>query len=81
MSGIKLTDEQRDELEALAQVNKVLKSRSFIMRFHWRGGYSKLVRSGLVEWMDPPEGFDKRRFAGIQITAKGRKAISQHMEA
>lgn len=72
MSGnAKLTDEQREELEALDHINKII-GKSFIMRFHWREGYQSLVRRGLVKWTAPPRGFDRRRFAGIQITAKGR---------
>lgn len=66
-----LTEYQRDELTALAHINLVLGRKSFIMRCHWRQGYASLVRRGLVKWTSPPKGFDKRRFAGIKITAKG----------
>lgn len=72
----KLIDEQHEELDALAHINKVLGRKSFIMRFHWREGYASLVRRGLVKWTSPPKGFDRRRFAGIHITAKGLSAVT-----
>lgn len=71
-----LSDEQREELDALAHINKVLGRDSFIVRSHWREGYGSLVRRGLVRWRAPPKGFDRRRFAGIHITAKGLAALS-----
>jgi hypothetical protein len=70
-----LSDEQREELDALAHINKVLGRKSFIMRSHWHTGYASLVRRGLVRWTSPPKGFDRRRFAGIHITARGRAAL------
>lgn len=73
---ISLTDSEREELDALAHINKVLGHDSFIMRFHWRQGYGRLVRRGLVRWRAPPKGFDRRRFAGIHITARGKAALS-----
>jgi hypothetical protein len=78
MAGkVKLSETDREELDALAHINKVLGRDSFIMRFHWREGYGRLVRRGLVRWRAPPKGFDRRRFAGIHITAKGRAALAE----
>jgi hypothetical protein len=36
------------------------------------------VRKGLVAWGDPPKGFTKKRFAGIEITEKGRALLREH---
>lgn len=71
-----LSAEDRDELEALAWMNDTFKGPSFQWRGNWRNGYASLVRRGLVTWGDPPRGFDKRRFAGAAVTAKGRAAIA-----
>lgn len=76
-----LTDFEREELNALAHINKVLRRDSFIMRCHWRQGYGRLVRRGLVRWRAPPKGFDRRRFAGIHITAKGKAALARTSNA
>ena len=70
-----LSAEQLEELGALKRVNDALGHRSFIMRNHWRNGYAALVRGGYVRWCDPPPGFDKKRFAGIIILPKGRRAL------
>ena len=70
-----LTQEDKEELRALMEVNDAIKGPSFLMRSHWRGRYRKLVCGGLVLWGDPPEGFDRKKFAGTTITAKGREAI------
>ena len=70
-----LTTDEICELDALDSINRVLRRDSFIARHYWREGYSRLVRLGLVIWRDPPKGFSRRRFAGIRITAKGRRAI------
>lgn len=70
-----LTKAQRGELQALSEVNAVV-GKSFIMRCHWHeSGYRGLVRAGLVEWGDPPASFDKKRYAGTQITQAGRDAL------
>lgn len=74
---ITLTDEERAELSALAHVNDIMKGPSFLLRGHWRwSGYGRFVRNGLVLWGDPPDGFDRRQFAGTTITDKGRELIA-----
>jgi hypothetical protein len=73
-----LTDEQREELSALASINKALGRKSFIARRHWHeSGYASLVRRGFVRWTSPPKGFDKKRFAGTHITPAGRAALQK----
>lgn len=32
--------------------------------------------TGLVKWTDPPKGFRKTVFAGVEITDKGRALLS-----
>lgn len=74
---MKLTKAQREELFALKETNDVV-GQSFLMRRHWHeSGYSSLVRRGLVAWGDPPAGFDKRMFAGVEITEAGREALRE----
>lgn len=71
-----LTERDREELSALAEANDALGGPSFIARRHWHeSNYRQLVRDGLVTWEDPPDGFDKLRFAGIHITPAGRAAL------
>ena len=71
-----MTDEI-EELRALAWMNDTLKGPSFVLRLHWRlSGYATMVRRGLVAWGDPPEGFDRRKFAGTTITQKGRDYLA-----
>ena len=71
-----LSKEDREELEALAQINDCLKAPSFMSRKNWRGQYQRLVQRGLVKWGPPPGEFDPRDFAGTQITDAGRAALS-----
>lgn len=73
-----LTEEQLEELRALAAVNFYTQGPSFMMRSHWRGLYQPLVQRGLVAWGDPPEGFDKRQFAGTMVTEAGRAILRPH---
>ncbi|MCG8271618.1 hypothetical protein MIC97_08895 [Aquamicrobium sp. NLF2-7] len=74
---MKLTEAQREELFALKETNDLV-GPSFLMRHHWHeSGYQTLVRRGLVVWGDPPEGFDKRMFAGVEITEAGRAALAE----
>lgn len=74
---MKLTEAEREELDALRRTCDVL-DRTFLLRSHWNeSGYRRLVRSGLVDWIDPPEGFDRRKFAGARITPAGRAALSK----
>lgn len=76
-SARKLTAEELEELDALAQINDVLKGPSFIMRNHWHSLYQPLVRRGFVKWGPPPKGFNPRKFAGTTITDAGRAALSR----
>ena len=69
-----LTDEQRDELQALRKTNDELGHASFSHRSQL-GFYRPLIDAGLVEWGDPPLTFDPRTFAGATITAKGRDVL------
>lgn len=72
----KLTPEHLEELDALKETNEALNGPSFIARHHWHeSDYRLLVRRGLVQWGDPPSGFDKRRFAGTLITPAGLSAL------
>lgn len=71
-----LLPEDREELEALREVNDITGGPSFIMRFHWRGQYQLLVQRGLVKWGPPPGTFDPKKFAGTTITEAGRAALS-----
>lgn len=74
---MKLTAEQWEELAALQETNDIV-GKSFLMRSHWhKTGYGSLVRRGLVAWGDPPAGFDKRVFAGVEITPAGRRALAE----
>jgi hypothetical protein len=78
---MKLTAADHKELDALRHFNDVLSGAAFMPRRAWReSGYCRYVRAGLVEWGDPPEGFDPRRFAGATITPAGRSALSQSKE-
>jgi len=75
MAKDKLTSEERAELSALAKFNDAVSGPSFIMRRHWRGDIGRLARRGLVKWGDPPKGFTKTKFAGVEITPAGRAAL------
>ena len=78
---MKLSEAQREELFALKETNDVV-GRSFLMRRHWHvSGYRTLVRRGLVSWGDPPKGFNKRMFAGVEITPAGRAALRENRNA
>jgi hypothetical protein len=79
----KLSNEDLAELHAVREVNDATGGKpAFIMRHHWHeSGYARLVRRGLIQWGDPPQGFDRRRFAGTTITDEGRKALSEHSYA
>jgi hypothetical protein len=72
-----LTDEQIEELDALAWVNDTLKGPSFLMRKYYRDPVvGPLVRHGLISWGPAPTGFDTRIFAGTTITDAGRAALA-----
>lgn len=70
-----LSPEDIEELSALKKMNDITGGPSFLMRSHWKDRYGRLVRWGLVIWGDPPEGFDRRKFAGTTITEAGREAV------
>lgn len=73
-----LSADQINELAALRDTNDATGHKSFIARFHWHeSGYQKLVRAGLVNWTDPDQPFDPRRYAGTEITAKGRALLTR----
>lgn len=71
----RLTEAQRAELQALARFNDRLGGPFFTMRCNYRGSYARFVRRGLIAWTDPPAGFSRRMFAGVEITPAGRAAI------
>ncbi len=71
-----LTPSEREELDALQDMNDATGKASFLMRFHWRGDYQSLVQRGLVKWGKPPIGFNPRLFAGVRITRAGRRALA-----
>lgn len=73
----KMSDQERAELDALRKINDALKGPSFIMRWHWRGDIGRLARRGLVKWGEPPKGFTKSKFAGVEITDLGRRALDE----
>lgn len=73
----KMTSQERAELNALRKINDAIKGPSFIMRRHWRGDIGRLARRGLVKWGDPPKGFMRSKFAGIEITDLGRRALDE----
>lgn len=74
--GEKLTDEERDELAALARFNAALRGPIFTDRSNWHGALGRLARRKLLTWGNPPSGFTKSKFAGIEITPAGRAALS-----
>jgi len=75
-----VSDEDFEELMALAKTNEVMIGPSFMSRSNWRGQYQRLVARGLVEWGSPPPGFDPKLFAGTTITAKGRRAVLEQAQ-
>jgi len=73
---MKLTDEQRDELAALAKTNDALGHASFQHKLN-RDFYTPLADAGFVEIVHPPQGFGRDAFFGVTITDAGRAAISR----
>lgn len=67
-----------EELRSLREVNMVLGGPTFIQRRHWVDSqYNLLCSRGLVEWGEPPQGFDDNQFAGVEITKAGRAFLDQ----
>lgn len=69
-----LTDEQREELDALRKTNDAIGGPSFIHKSHWRGMYQPLVQRGLVRWGPHPEMGPS--FRATEITKAGRTVLS-----
>lgn len=72
-----LTDEQAEELRALAKVNKATGEASFLHHSH-RDFYQPLADVGLVEIGPPPGTFDSSMFFGATITSAGLEAIASN---
>lgn len=73
---MRLTSEQREELDALRQSNDALEQASFLHNSHMEF-YKPLSEAGLVEIGDAPGGFDPRSFFGATITDAGRAALAE----
>ena len=68
------------ELAATAKTNATIKGPSFMVRGHYKT-LAPLVRRGLMTWGDPPGGFTKARFAGVEVTDAGLSLIASYRAA
>jgi hypothetical protein len=71
-----LTQELRDELHAVAQMNGALDVAVF-QHISNRPIYTQLCEMGLITLGPAPSTFDPRHFIGVTITDAGRAALSK----
>ncbi len=70
-----LTQDEMEELRAVADTTSAIKKPTFIHVHHRRGIYKRLVGRGLVTWDKFTDGTFSAAFRAVELTDKGRAVI------